>query len=184
MNFSDNLKRSIAAMALLPLACCAPAPAPTPTPAPAPAAPAQRPAPPPAPMPAPAPANWMDAAATPGSWTYRSISGQTQAIFGQPGNALVVMTCNPQRNVVTLFRAGSANASVPVRILTETASRTVTGTATDDSSPSIKVELQGSDPLLDAMAFSKGRFAIETAGLPTLYLPAWAEVTRVMEDCR
>ncbi|MGE5953581.1 MAG: hypothetical protein ACM308_08200 [Qipengyuania vulgaris] len=39
-------------------------------------------------------------------------------------------------------------------------------------------------PLLDAMALTKGRFAVETPGLPTLYLPAWAEVTRVIEDCR
>ena len=40
------------------------------------------------------------------------------------------------------------------------------------------------DPLLDAMAFSKGRFALEVAGLPTLYVPSYPEVTRVIEDCR
>lgn len=40
------------------------------------------------------------------------------------------------------------------------------------------------DPLLDAMAFSRGRFALETAGLPTLYLPSWPELSRVIEDCR
>jgi hypothetical protein len=34
------------------------------------------------------------------------------------------------------------------------------------------------------MAFSRGRFAIETAGLPTLYVPSWPEVSRVVEDCR
>ncbi len=183
MIFSTNIKRAAAAIALLPLACCAPAPASAPTPAPAPAT-VQRPVPQPAPMPAAAPVNWMDAAATPGDWSYRSISGQTQAIFGHPGNALLVMTCNPQRNTVTLFRAGSTNGSVLVRILSETDSRTLTGTAMNDGGPSIKVELQSRDPLLDAIALSKGRFAIETAGMPTLYLPSWAEVTRVIEDCR
>jgi hypothetical protein len=40
------------------------------------------------------------------------------------------------------------------------------------------------DPLLDAIALSKGRFAIETDGLPNLILPTWAEVSRVIEDCR
>jgi hypothetical protein len=40
------------------------------------------------------------------------------------------------------------------------------------------------DPLLDAMAFSKGRFAVESAGLATLYVPPYPEVTRVIEDCR
>lgn len=44
--------------------------------------------------------------------------------------------------------------------------------------------LPANDPILDAMAFSKGRFAIETAGQQTLYLPSWPEVTRVIEDCR
>lgn len=40
------------------------------------------------------------------------------------------------------------------------------------------------DPLLDAMAFSRGRFLVETAGAPYLAIPAWAEVARVTEDCR
>ncbi len=182
MTFHTNIKRSAAALAFLPLASCAPAPAPTPTPSPAPVV--QRTATPPVPMPAAAPANWMDVAATPGDWRYRAISGQTQAIFGQPGRAVFVMTCNPERRLVTMSRAGSAQAAVPMRILTETTDRTLTGVTTSGENPSIKVDIQGNDPLLDAMSFSKGRFAVETAGLPTLYLPAWTEVTRVMEDCR
>lgn len=40
------------------------------------------------------------------------------------------------------------------------------------------------DPLLDAMAFSRGRFAIQSDGLPTLYVPSWPEIGRVLEDCR
>ena len=40
------------------------------------------------------------------------------------------------------------------------------------------------DPLLDAMAFSRGRFAVEVSGGPTLVVPAYPEVTRVIEDCR
>ena len=40
------------------------------------------------------------------------------------------------------------------------------------------------DPLLDAMAVTRGRFAVETTGLSTLYLPPWAEVTRAIESCR
>jgi hypothetical protein len=34
------------------------------------------------------------------------------------------------------------------------------------------------------MALSKGRFAVQTLGLPALYIPAWPEITRVIEDCR
>ena len=40
------------------------------------------------------------------------------------------------------------------------------------------------DELLDAMAFSRGRFVIEQAGAPTLVVPAYPEVGRVIEDCR
>ena len=46
------------------------------------------------------------------------------------------------------------------------------------------VVLSARDPLLDAIAFSRGRFALEAAGLETLYLPAWPELSRVIEDCR
>ena len=40
------------------------------------------------------------------------------------------------------------------------------------------------DPLLDAMAFSRGRFMVEMGGAQTLVLPAWSELGRVIEDCR
>lgn len=46
------------------------------------------------------------------------------------------------------------------------------------------VALRARDPLLDAIVFSRGRFAFEAAGEPTLYLPSWPEIGRVIEDCR
>lgn len=71
-----------------------------------------------------------------------------------------------------------------MRIRTETTERLLTASPSSDGRPLLIVELGAQDRLLDAMAFSRGRFAVETGGLPTLYLPAWAEVTRVIEDCR
>ena len=44
--------------------------------------------------------------------------------------------------------------------------------------------LAASDPLIEAMGYSRGRFIVETAPLPPLVVPAWAEVLRVAEDCR
>jgi len=38
--------------------------------------------------------------------------------------------------------------------------------------------------LLDAMAFSRGRFATAASGAPMLTVPSAPEVTRVVEDCR
>jgi hypothetical protein len=46
------------------------------------------------------------------------------------------------------------------------------------------VSLSPRDALLDAMAFSRGRFIVEQPGQPSLVVPAWAEFGRVVEDCR
>jgi hypothetical protein len=51
-------------------------------------------------------------------------------------------------------------------------------------SQQLAVSLVTRDPLLDAIAFSRGRFMVEVPGTATLYLPAWPEVARVVEDCR
>ena len=48
----------------------------------------------------------------------------------------------------------------------------------------VAADLEPSDTLLDAMAITKGRFSVEVEGTDTLYLPAWVEVSRVIEDCR
>ena len=93
------------------------------------------------------------------------------------------MTCNPDRTI-TLSRAGRVNGMVPMRILTETATRILTAQNTGGQLPMVATTLNANDRLLDAMALSKGRFAVEVPGLPTLYIPSWAEVTRVIEDCR
>ncbi|HYN45217.1 MAG TPA: hypothetical protein VES64_00845, partial [Allosphingosinicella sp.] len=41
-----------------------------------------------------------------------------------------------------------------------------------------------SDPLLEQMAFSRGRFLVYAEGGQALILPAWPELARVIEDCR
>ncbi len=82
------------------------------------------------------------------------------------------------------MRAAQASSPVQMRIRTETADRTVTAQPTGGQLPYVAASFGARDPIFDAMALSKGRFAIETPGAPTLYLPAWAEVTRVIEDCR
>jgi hypothetical protein len=48
----------------------------------------------------------------------------------------------------------------------------------------VELTLPARDPLLDAIAFSRGRFAVAVPGEPTLYVPSWTEISRVIEDCR
>lgn len=40
------------------------------------------------------------------------------------------------------------------------------------------------NPLLDRIAFSRGRFVLAGAGLAMRAVPAWAEPARTIEDCR
>lgn len=164
------------------IAACVPRTAPPPPP------PAEPPAPvalPPAAGPTPTYDNWMDAPATPGDWTYRPVQGGGAALFGEPrSEARFTLRCDRSQRQVHLERAGEAGGQVPVVIRTETTDRTLTGQPAAGQLPLIRASLAANDRLLDAIAFSKGRFAVETPGLPTLYLPAWPEVSRVIEDCR
>jgi hypothetical protein len=50
--------------------------------------------------------------------------------------------------------------------------------------PYVAAEIMPRDGVLDAIAFSRGRFAIEVGGLSPLAIPNWNEISRVVEDCR
>ncbi|OZA90967.1 MAG: hypothetical protein B7X57_10740 [Erythrobacter sp. 34-65-8] len=98
--------------------------------------------------------------------------------------ALFGIECQKRDRTIRLVRGTSLAGPLPMRIRTETTDRLLTAETLGDGRPMLIVALPARDPLLDAMALSRGRFAVETGGLDTLFLPAWAEVTRVVEDCR
>jgi len=166
---------AIAALACTALAACVPPPAPTPAPAPA---PAPRPAPPPVPTPSPVPSvtSWMDAPLTPGDWTYAG----GLARFADH----LVMRCNRTAGAVEIGRAGTSAAPAQMIVRAELMERGIAAQPAESDPSWIFARVPARDPLLDAMAFSKGRFAVEVAGLPALYVPSYPEVTRVIEDCR
>lgn len=170
------------------LAACVPAArAPAPAPAPAPVArPAPAPSPTPSPLPppvqAPASDNWMDRPRTPGDWRYASAGNGAEATYRSAAGApMLRLRCMADNRRIVLSLPESSAPRPLVTIRTETLSRTL------EAAPAGRetlVALAPGDPLLDAMALSKGRFAVEMEGLPPLYLPSWAEVSRVIEDCR
>jgi hypothetical protein len=121
--------------------------------------------------------NWMDAPITPGDWRY---AGGTATFAAPDGSALLTLRC--AGGAVAIDRAGVAATATPGFIVrSETVSRSLIPTSAGGWT---SAALPAHDPLLDAIAFSKGRFAVENAGLPTLYVPSYPEVTRVIEDCR
>jgi len=160
-----------------------PAPYPTPTvrPAPVPAQPSR--ALPPA---SPARGDWRDAPYTAGGWRYQPEGNGTSARFIEPSGAvLATLRCDRAGRTVTLSRAGDARTAVPASITTSTGiGQFSAAPATQGGMAAVAITFAASDRQLDAMAFSRGRFMMEVSGLPTLVLPAWAEVGKVIEDCR
>ena len=172
------------AASLLMVTCCQ-TPEPPPPPAPAPAPPPVA-APAPAPQPVPVEENWIDRPQTPGDWTYLAEPDETLAMFGRPGATQLVIACELATRRIGIVRTTSAarQGDVAMRISTETTSRPMMATPASGTPARVVTTLDANDPLLDAMAITRGRFAVEVEGQPGLYVPAWAEVTRVIEDCR
>ncbi len=155
-------------------ACSAPQMVPPPAPQPT-----TRPAPPPPPIPQSPPIkDWRDAPQTPGDWRYESGTAQ----FGSATSTLFALRCNRANRTISLLRTGNAPQDLPMTVSTTSETRSLL--ATPQGAAQLVVTLPANDRLLDAMAFSRGRFAVEVNGLPTLYLPAWPEVARAVEDCR
>lgn len=169
-----------AGLALLALlAACVPAPkAPPPQPV----------APPPAPTPAPAPTpvapilGWDVAPVEPGNWTYRREGSDSVASFGaSPAAPLVTLRCRKASRQMVLSLTGVAG---PARAL---AIRTSNGNLQWQAAPDasgLAVTRPATDTGLDWIAFSRGRISIEPAGAARRVLPVWAEIARVIEDCR
>ena len=174
----DRTYRTIAIVAILAVSACVSQPAPRPSPRPVAVS-----VPRPAPAPAPLAADWRDWPVTAGDWVYRRDAQGSIALFGTSGgDALLTLRCDRVRGTLYLSRAGVAAA--PATIRTTSIARTLAVQPTGAAPAYVAAALTPNDALLDAMAFSRGRFLVEQAGAPTLVVPAWAEVPRVTEDCR
>lgn len=163
------------------LAACVPrqaAPPPAATPPPAPVVRLVRPAPTPPPPP-PSSLAWADAPLTPGNWTYRQAAPASSASYGPAGAPLFMVRCLGAGRIL-LGRQGAAAAD-RLTFRTSSIARTVIAAAQQEG---IGATLPAADPLLDALIFSRGRFAVEAPGAAPLIVPAWPELARVVEDCR
>ena len=166
--------------ALTVLAGCAVAPAP---------APEKRP-----PQPAPQtqvapqvqspPPEWQDLPITPGNWSYRESAQNVEALFTPAsGDGAFSIRCNRQTQLVGLSRAGVATGT-SMKVRTSTDVRALTVVAEPGPPALASATLPATDPFLDSIAFSRGRFSVELAGTSMLVIPSWSEPSRVIEDCR
>lgn len=169
--------------AVMAMAGCAPPPAP--------------PLPPPPPVvqvppPPPLPADWRDWPVSAGNWHYRKVDGGSEAVFGSLTAASELsIRCELAGRHIHLSRLTSAPLASPVvgQMTLRTSFGTVqwpivVSTAPGSSTVFALATRTASDAALDRMVFSRGRFAIEVEGASPLVVPNWAEVSRVIEDCR
>ena len=118
-----------------------------------------------------------------GNWSFRAIAGGSESAFSDlsAGRRLVVR-CNRSNRTVSIVRTGVPAAAPTLTIWTSSAARSVP--ARWEASQVLTADLTARDPLLDAIAFSRGRFATAAAGAPMATLPWSPEAARVIEDCR
>jgi hypothetical protein len=125
-------------------------------------------------VPAPAPQqHWRVAPVTAGTWTWRTFPGGSEALFSTTAGVQLTLRCTLASRTVALLRTGALpGAGVVVR--TTSLERTLPASAV----------LGARDPLLDAVAFTRGRWSVEATGTSRLIPPSWPEPARTVEDCR
>lgn len=123
---------------------------------------------------------------TPGDWAYRRDQRGSLALFGPAGaGADFMIRCDSAARRIFLSRAGAigpGGAQMTIRTSTQTTAHVVRNSGGEP--PYVALEVPPRDPLLDRIAFSRGRFVVQLAGTTDLVIPAWPEFTRVVEDCR
>jgi hypothetical protein len=117
--------------------------------------------------------HWRVAPVEAGRWTWRAVPGGSEASFANALGVQFTIRCNLPSRTVALIRSG-APIGVGAVVRTTSLERTLPATGI----------LGAQDRLLDAIAFSRGRFSVEIAGTPRLILPSWPEPARAIEDCR
>jgi hypothetical protein len=164
-----------------PASASAPRPAARPTATPRPAPVREAPVPAPA-TPAPAATAWEDRALTPGNWTYRPEPNGSAALFGPSAQPLVTLRCDRASRRISIIRAGAGQGAMVIR--TSYGAVNWPATSQPGAQPHVIAMRAASDAVLDQIAYSRGKIGVEVPGLAPLVLPVWAEIARVVEDCR
>ena len=124
-------------------------------------------------------------AATPseGSWTYAATPQGSDANFANAsGAAQLWVHCTRATRRVTISKSATA-AAAALNIWTSSLTKSVPSSFNPATSR-LTIDLSNYDPLLDAIATSRGRIGFSVGSEPPLVLPAWAEAAHVIEDCR
>ena len=118
-----------------------------------------------------------------GSWSYRSLPTATEATFTDTSAAQrLIIRCNRAGRTVSIVRTGVPAAAATLSVWTSSASRALPSRYL--ATKQLIADVAATDPILDAIAFSRSGFATAASDAPLLVVPTWREPARVVEDCR
>jgi hypothetical protein len=118
-----------------------------------------------------------------GNWTYATSADGSEAIFADTSaKPQLWIRCTRATRRVTISKTATA-ATPSINVWTSSLSRSVAASF-NPATGRLTIELMNYDPLLDAIASSRGRVGFSVAGQPPLVVSPWAEVARVIDDCR
>ena len=103
-----------------------------------------------------------------GQWTYVASATGSEARYGTH----LAFRCDRTTRTVSIYQPNLPNSSLAVATSALTRALPSGG------------RLLANDSLLDAIAFSRGRFLISGGSGPILAVPSWPEAARSIEDCR
>jgi hypothetical protein len=119
----------------------------------------------------------------PGSWGYAPVAGGSSARFvDTSGTARLVIQCTMATRRVTIALTSAAPAAT-LSVWTTSLTRALPARF-EANAMRVASEVAATDPLLDAIAFSRGRIAVDMPGSVAVVAPAAPEAARVIEDCR
>ena len=119
----------------------------------------------------------------PGSWSYLAVPGGSNARFtDSTGTIRVSFGCNKASRGVTIARTSAAPAAT-LSIWTSTSSRSQPAMF-EQGAQRVIATFNAQDTMLDAIAFSRGRFTVSMPGAPAFVIPTGPEPSRIIEDCR
>lgn len=118
-----------------------------------------------------------------GSWSYVTVPGGSEATFANTAaQPQLTITCSRPTRQVTLAKPATGAAAF-ISVWTTGQTRNLPSSY-NPATGKLSATLAAFDPLLDAIAFSRGRVEVGVAGQAALVVPSWAEAARVIEDCR
>ena len=132
---------------------------------------------------APVLADLSTATAVSGNWAWTQTADGSEATFTD-GYSRPQLTIHCTRLTRRVSIAKPAGAAAPfLGIWTSSQSRNLPASF-NLATGELTASLPAFDSLLDAVATSRGRIGASVMGSAPIVLPPWAEIGRVIEDCR